>query len=51
MVCSLKAQVRQAWLSKTMEQNVGVLPRFSAGIRVSFPEAQKQMLLNPVIIM
>jgi hypothetical protein len=35
--------VGQAWLSKSLEQIVGALSRFSADIRVSSPEAQKQM--------
>jgi hypothetical protein len=45
MVCSLKAQVRQVWLSKTLEQNVGALSRFSAGISVFSPEGQKEIIL------
>ena len=44
MVCSLKAQVSQVWLSKSLEQNVGALSRFSAGISVSSPEGQKEMI-------
>jgi len=46
VVCSLKAQVRQIWLSKSLEQNVGTLPRFSAGISVFSPESQKELILT-----
>lgn len=36
----------QAWLSITLEQNVGTLSRFSAGISVSFPEDHKELILS-----
>src|SRR5438128_2631229 len=44
MVCSFSAQVRRAWSSKTLAQNVGARARFSAGIRVSSPEVQKEII-------
>lgn len=46
VVCSLKAQVRQVWLSKSLAQNVETLSRFSAGISVFSREGQKEMLLE-----
>jgi len=44
MVYSFKAHVRQVWLSKSLEQNVGTLFRFSVGISESSPEGQKQII-------
>ena len=51
MVCSRKGQVRQAWLSKTLKQNVGVLSRFYTRISVSSPEGQKEIILIRFILL
>jgi hypothetical protein len=45
MLCFLKAQVRKAWLSKTLAKNVGAPSRFCAGISVPWPESQKEIIL------
>jgi hypothetical protein len=45
MVRSFKVQVQQAWVSKTLGQNVGAPARFSAGISVPSPEGQKEIIL------
>ena len=44
----LGTKLGRAWLSNPLEQNVGARARFSAGIRVSSPQAQKQMNLVKV---
>ena len=51
VVCSLKAQVRQVWLSKSLEQNVVTLSRFSAGIGAFSQEGQKQLILIRFILL
>jgi hypothetical protein len=33
----------------TLDQNVGGLSRFSTDIRVSFPQAQKEMILIVIV--
>ncbi len=49
IVCSLKTQIRQVWLSKSLAQIVGTLSRFSAGIRVSSAAVQKQIFMTMVL--
>jgi hypothetical protein len=39
-----QGESQATWLSKTQAQNVGALSRFSAGISLSSPRGQKEMI-------